>query len=143
VRRLAMLAVVALLPVTGCKQPTSTPVARVEPLKTLPLGTQYQVLATGDGKVATKGRHVSVHYVGTFGDGTQFDNSYKRGTPMTFRLGSGLVIKGWDEGVEGMREGEKRRLVIPSKLAYGPSGNPPTIPPNATLTFEVKLVEVR
>jgi len=142
VKRFAMMMVLALVPVAGCKKPTSTPVAHVEPLKELPKGTQYQVLATGDGKVATKGRHVSVHYVGTLADGTEFDNSYKRGLPMTFKLGDGMVIKGWEEGVEGMREGEKRRLVIPPQLAYGPLGSPP-IPPNATLTFEVKLVEVR
>lgn len=140
--RTAMLAVLLLWPLGGCSKPTSTPVAQVAPLQSLPKGTQYTVLATGDGKVAKVGSRVQVHYRGQLEDGTEFDNSYKRGAPMKFKLGQGQVITGWHEGIEGMKEGEKRKLVIPPHLAYGPLGRDP-IPPNATLTFEVELVEVR
>ena len=140
--RTAMVMLLVLLPAVGCKKPTSTPVTQVAPLATLKKGTQYTVLATGDGKVAKVGSRVSVHYVGTLENGTEFDNSRKRGVPMKFKLGQGQVITGWHEGIEGMKEGEKRRLVIPPHLAYGPLGRDP-IPPDATLTFEVELVDVQ
>jgi FKBP-type peptidyl-prolyl cis-trans isomerase len=75
-------------------------------------------------------------------DGTVFDESYKRGRPLDFVLGQGSVIRGWDVGIAGMKEGGKRRLIIPSDMAYGPEGNPPVIPPSAPLVFDVELVKV-
>jgi FKBP-type peptidyl-prolyl cis-trans isomerase len=99
-------------------------------------------LALGKGAEAKTGSKVSVHYVGTLADGKEFDSSRKRGKPFVFTLGQGSVIRGWDQGVVGMKVGGKRKLVIPSALAYGPQGRPPIIPPNATLTFEIELVEV-
>ncbi|KAJ4441502.1 FK506-binding protein 2A [Periplaneta americana] len=89
-----------------------------------------------------KGDFLHMHYIGTLEDGTEFDNSYKRGEPLTFTLGSGQVIRGWDQGLMGMCEGEKRKLVVPPELGYGSSGAPPKIPGDATLIFEVELVKV-
>ncbi|MGH2710668.1 MAG: FKBP-type peptidyl-prolyl cis-trans isomerase [Actinomycetota bacterium] len=96
----------------------------------------------GDGAEAVSGKSVSVHYVGTLEDGTQFDSSRDRGTPFEFQLGGGQVIAGWDEGIEGMKVGGVRELTIPPDLGYGASGSPPVIPPNATLLFEVELLGV-
>lgn len=98
----------------------------------------------GEGAVATKGKTVSVHYTGRLTDGTKFDSSYDRGQPIDFPLGGGVVIKGWDQGIEGMKVGGKRKLTIPPDLAYGARGTPGgPIPPNATLVFDVELVGVR
>ncbi|KAL6748298.1 hypothetical protein V8C86DRAFT_2882015 [Haematococcus lacustris] len=91
---------------------------------------------------AANGDNVHVHYVGKLTDGTEFDNSYKRGEPIAFVLGAGRVIKGWDQGVLGMCIGEKRKLRIPSHLGYGDSGAPPTIPGGATLVFDTELVKI-
>ena len=99
------------------------------------------VLGTGD--VASSGQTVAVHYRGTLEDGTQFDASYDRGTPFEFPLGAGRVIKGWDEGVQGMKVGGQRKLVIPPDLGYGSRGAGRVIPPNATLIFEVELLEIK
>ena len=96
----------------------------------------------GKGAVAKAGDQVSVHYVGTLMDGTEFDSSRSRGKPFDFPLGKGRVIKGWDQGVAGMKVGGKRKLTIPPDLAYGPRGAPPKIPPNSTLQFEVELLGV-
>jgi FKBP-type peptidyl-prolyl cis-trans isomerase len=98
-------------------------------------------LVVGEGDEAVKGQTVSVHYVGSFPDGKIFDQS-KRG-PFSFKLGVGQVIKGWDQGVAGMKVGGKRKLVIPSDLAYGKRGASGVIPPDATLHFEVELLEVK
>ncbi|XP_077537712.1 peptidyl-prolyl cis-trans isomerase FKBP2-like [Haemaphysalis longicornis] len=89
-----------------------------------------------------KGDVLHMHYRGTLEDGTEFDSSYNRGDPLTFTLGSGQVIRGWDQGLLAMCVGEKRKLVIPPELAYGSRGAPPTIPGDATLTFEVELVKI-
>ena len=96
-----------------------------------------------DEKQAEKGDILLVHYEGKLQDGTIFDSSYKRGTPFQFQLGVGDVIAGWDQGVAGMREGEKKELVIPPELAYGEQGVPGVIPPNATLIFQVELLEIQ
>ena len=96
----------------------------------------------GSGDIAKNGMLVSVHYTGKLEDGTEFDSSIPRGQPFTFTLGTGQVIKGWDIGVEGMKVGEKRRLVIPPHLGYGARGAGGAIPPNATLIFDVELLEV-
>jgi FKBP-type peptidyl-prolyl cis-trans isomerase len=106
-------------------------------------GLQYADLTVGKGKEAKAGDSVTVHYTGYLTDGTKFDSSVDRGTPFQFDLGAGKVIKGWDEGVAGMKVGGKRKLVIPSDLGYGPAGTPGgPIPPNATLVFDVQLLKV-
>ncbi|XP_059051821.1 peptidyl-prolyl cis-trans isomerase FKBP2 [Achroia grisella] len=89
-----------------------------------------------------KGDLLHMHYTGTLDDGTEFDSSIPRGNPLTFTLGSGQVIKGWDQGLMGMCEGEQRKLVIPPELGYGDAGAPPKIPKSATLTFHVDLVKI-
>jgi FKBP-type peptidyl-prolyl cis-trans isomerase len=99
-------------------------------------------LTPGTGALAKAGDRVSVHYVGTLTDGTKFDSSRDRNQPFQFMLGQGQVIKGWDEGVAGMKVGEKRKLTIPPAMAYGAQGRPPKIPPNSTLVFEVELLAI-
>jgi len=97
----------------------------------------------GTGAEAQAGKTVTVHYVGTLTDGKQFDSSRGRGEGFSFRLGAGQVIKGWDQGVAGMKVGGVRKLTIPPDLAYGDRGFPGAIPPKATLLFEVELLDVR
>jgi FKBP-type peptidyl-prolyl cis-trans isomerase FkpA len=99
-------------------------------------------LVVGTGKEAVSGQRVTVHYLGTLTNGTKFDASYDRGQPFSFNLGAGQVIKGWDQGVAGMRVGGKRKLTIPAELGYGARGAGGIIPPDATLIFEVELLEV-
>jgi FKBP-type peptidyl-prolyl cis-trans isomerase len=100
-------------------------------------------ILVGTGAEAVSGKKVTVHYVGTLTDGTKFDASKDHGQPFSFTLGAGQVIKGWDEGVVGMKVGGKRTLVIPGELGYGATGTPDgTIPPNATLKFEIELLKV-
>jgi peptidylprolyl isomerase len=94
------------------------------------------------GKTAKAGNTVEVHYTGWLKDGTKFDSSKDRGRPFSFKLGAGKVIKGWDEGVAGMKEGGRRKLIIPAELAYGERGFGNVIPPNSELTFEVDLLKV-
>ncbi|MDO6743696.1 peptidylprolyl isomerase [Tenacibaculum soleae] len=106
-------------------------------------GLRYKVLQNGDGKQATKGATVSVHYKGQLLDGTVFDSSYKRKQPIDFAIGVGQVIAGWDEGIQLLKVGDKARLVIPSNLAYGEAGAGGVIPPNATLIFDVELMDVK
>jgi len=103
-----------------------------------------QDLIVGTGTEAKSGDSVTVQYVGVlFANGKEFDSSWKAGKPFTFDLGSGGVIAGWDQGVEGMKVGGRRRLIIPAELGYGAAGSPPTIPANAALVFDVDLVSVK
>jgi FKBP-type peptidyl-prolyl cis-trans isomerase len=115
--------------VTG--KPTSTP-----------SGLQYWDIVVGTGAAAESGKPVKVHYTGWLTDGKKFDSSVDRGQPFGFPLGGGQVIKGWDEGVKGMKVGGKRQLRIPPDLGYGARGAGGVIPPNATLIFDVELLEV-
>ncbi|WP_299123476.1 peptidylprolyl isomerase [uncultured Winogradskyella sp.] len=105
-------------------------------------GLRYQILQKGNGKKAEKGNTVSVHYKGQLADGTVFDSSYKRNSPLDFQVGVGQVIPGWDEGICLLNVGDKARLVIPSDLGYGAAGAGGVIPPNATLVFDVELMDV-
>ena len=124
----------------GVSPPNATLYFEVEALEKVPLGIEDVVV--GEGAEAVPGSVVSVHYVGTLEDGTQFDSSVDKGTPFEFQIGMRRVIPGWEYGIPGMKEGGKRILTIPSSLGYGPNGSG-TIPPNATLIFEVELLEVR
>lgn len=110
---------------------------------TTPSGLQYVDLVKGSGREAHVGETAVVHYTGWLENGTKFDSSVDRGDPFSFRLGAGRVIKGWDEGVVGMNIGTKRKLTIPPHLGYGRRGAGQVIPPNATLIFEVELLDLR
>jgi peptidyl-prolyl cis-trans isomerase A (cyclophilin A) len=106
-------------------------------------GLRYKMIQKGDGKKAEAGKTVSVHYEGSLENGKVFDSSYPRKKPIEFRLGQGQVIEGWDEGIALLQVGDKARFVIPSDLAYGPSGAGGVIPPHATLIFDVELMDVK
>jgi len=108
-----------------------------------PSGLRYKILQEGNGKQATKGAGVSVHYKGQLTDGTVFDSSYTRKQPIDFKIGVGQVIAGWDEGIQLLKVGDKARFVIPSNLAYGSQGAGGVIPPDATLIFDVELMDVK
>jgi FKBP-type peptidyl-prolyl cis-trans isomerase FkpA len=120
------------LPATEAPKPSNEPAA---------LGIEVEELAEGSGKPAASGDTVRVNYKGMLADGTVFDSSSGR-EPFEFKLGSNMVVKGFDRAVQGMKAGGKRRVRIPPNLAYGARGSPPRIPPNATLVFEIELVEI-
>lgn len=109
---------------------------------TTPSGLQYEDVKVGTGEPAESGKTVTVHYTGWLTNGTKFDSSKDRGQPFDFPLGGGRVIKGWDEGVKGMKVGGVRKLTIPPQLGYGARGARGVIPPNATLVFDVELLKV-
>ena len=111
--------------------------------RTLPGGLKVTDIKVGSGPMAETGSTVAVHYTGWLMDGTKFDSSLDRGDPIVFQLGAGRVIKGWEEGLKGMRVGGKRKLTIPTSMGYGAQGYPPVIPPDATLQFEVELMNVK
>ena len=106
-------------------------------------GLEYWDIKVGTGAVAQSGQHVKVDYTGWLTNGKKFDSSVGTGRPFEFMLGAGRVIKGWDEGVAGMKVGGQRQLRIPPDLAYGPAGHPPQIPANSTLIFDVQLLDVK
>jgi FKBP-type peptidyl-prolyl cis-trans isomerase FkpA len=105
-------------------------------------GLKYEEITVGEGDTAASGHNVTVHYTGWLTDGTKFDSSKDRNDPFRFKLDAGQVIRGWDEGVAGMNVGGVRKLTIPSQLGYGAQGAGGVIPPNATLVFEVELLEI-
>nr|WP_246561284.1 FKBP-type peptidyl-prolyl cis-trans isomerase [Geobacter grbiciae] len=109
---------------------------------TTPSGLSYVDLVVGNGPKPTSGKPVKVHYTGWLENGTKFDSSVDRNEPFVFTIGAGEVIPGWDEGVMTMKVGGKRRLIVPAQLGYGAAGAGGVIPPNATLIFEVELLEV-
>lgn len=106
-------------------------------------GLKYTDLVEGTGPTPTTGQTLSVHYTGTLQNGTEFDSSRNRGTPMQFRFGIDPMIKGWDEGISTMKVGGKRKLIIPPSLGYGSRGKPPDIPGNSTLLFDLELVAIK
>jgi FKBP-type peptidyl-prolyl cis-trans isomerase len=106
-------------------------------------GLEYWDIKVGTGPTAKSGQHVKVHYTGWLTNGKKFDSSVGSGRPFEFMLGASQVIKGWDEGVAGMKVGGQRQLRIPPDLAYGPAGHPPQIPPSSTLIFDVQLLDVK
>lgn len=135
------LGLLAAPPAAAAEKAEEKPMPAAEEITT-PSGLKYLELAMGDGAQAKSGDRVEVHYTGWLLDGTKFDSSVDRGRPFTFPLGAGRVIRGWDEGVAGMKVGGKRKLVIPPGLGYGDRGAGGVIPPNATLVFEVELLKV-
>jgi hypothetical protein len=129
------------LPVVAVAQPIAAPAPGTG--TTLPGGLVVNDLKVGSGNAVKRGDTVSVHYVGTLKDGTEFDASKKHGgQPFSFEVGAGMVIKGWDQGLVGMKVGGRRRLTIPSDLGYGDRGSPPVIPPKSTLIFDIELLSI-
>ncbi|HWZ43249.1 MAG TPA: FKBP-type peptidyl-prolyl cis-trans isomerase [Candidatus Saccharimonadales bacterium] len=128
-----------MLALCSCEGPTHVS----GPGVTTASGLQYWDVKAGTGALAEKGKKVVVHYTGWLADGKKFDSSVEKYRPFVFVLGSGAVIHGWDEGVIGMKAGGKRQLRIPPGIGYGAQGSPPDIPPNATLVFDIELLEVK
>src|SRR5713101_3829578 len=142
---LASLAVAQTAPAKkAAAKPTASGPTKVTgaPTKTAS-GLEYWDIKVGTGAVAQSGKHVKVDYTGWLTNGKKFDSSVGTGRPFDFMLGAGQVIKGWDEGIAGMKVGGKRQLRIPPNLAYGAAGYPPVIPANSTLIFDVQLVDVK
>ena len=147
--RLLFLASLLLVVRSAVAQPTPgaadkgiPPLPSVVQWHSTPSGLQYADTVIGKGPTPNEGQIVVVHFIGWLDDGTKFDSTRERGKPFGFPLGSGQVIKGWDEGVRGMHVGGKRRLKVPPALGYGERGVPPIVPPNAALIFDIELVRV-
>ena len=149
--KLAALVLTAL--VVSAQTPAHKPTRSVSPNTNAPTkvtgdgvktssGLQYWDIKVGTGEVATAGSRVKVHYTGWLDSGKKFDSTVDAHQPYSFNLGKSEVIKGWDEGIEGMKVGGKRQLLIPPELAYGEDGHAPQVPPNATLIFDVQLLSV-
>ena len=135
-----ILGIVTMTP--GNAQTNTSPTKVTGKPTSTPSGLQYWDITVGTGTTAVSGKTVKVHYTGWLTDGKKFDSSLDRGQPFSFPLGGGQVIKGWDEGVAGMKVGGKRQLRIPPELGYGARGAGGVIPPNATLIFDVELLDV-
>lgn len=148
--RRALLSLVALAVACGPGKDDARPSSGFSPelgvdtatMTKAPAGFWYADVAAGQGDGAQPGRTVNVHYTGWLPSGKKFDSSRDRNEPFAFTLGAGQVIAGWDEGVKGMKEGGRRKLVLPPGLAYGDAGAPPDIPPGATLVFDVEVLRV-
>ncbi len=145
---IVIMLLVAAVVIPACSQKEVKPAAgtksapAVANLMTTPSGLSYADLIVGNGAVPAPGKAVKVHYTGWLENGTKFDSSVDRGEPFVFTIGAGQVIPGWDEGVKTMKVGGKRKLVIPPQLGYGAAGAGGVIPPNATLIFEVELLDI-
>jgi FKBP-type peptidyl-prolyl cis-trans isomerase len=139
---LTVVAVLVVVAVAGASQAPGAGGKVDEKVITTASGLKYVDMVVGTGDEAKKGQTVRVHYTGWLKDGTKFDSSLDRGKPFEFQLGAGRVIKGWDEGVAGMKIGGKRKLIIPAQLGYGDRGAGGVIPPGAELTFEVELLGI-
>ena len=143
---ITLLAVAGLAQTAPAKKAPAMPVGPTKvtgaPTKTAS-GLEYWDIKVGTGAVAQTGHHIKVDYTGWLTNGKKFDSSVGTGKPFELLLGGGQVIKGWDEGIVGMKVGGKRQLRIPPDLAYGPKGYPGVIPPDATLIFDVRLLEVK
>lgn len=140
---LMMIACTKSEPVAPAATAVKDAAAPASAMKKTPSGLQYEDLVAGSGNTPSSGKQVTVHYTGWLTNGTKFDSSLDKNQPFTFTIGKGEVVPGWDEGVMTMKIGGKRKLVIPPELGYGTSGAGGIIPPNATLVFEVILLDVR
>jgi FKBP-type peptidyl-prolyl cis-trans isomerase len=152
VRTLLVTSAAVVLLATACSKPAPEPGERdftpasaspAAPEPPGPSSLEIQDDVVGTGKACASGDTVSVHYTGTLMGGAKFDSSRDRNKPFDFKIGAGSVIKGWDQGVVGMKVGGKRKLVIPSALGYGEKGSPPKIPPNAGLKFDIELLAIK
>lgn len=140
--RISILTLLIIISTLGGIMAASEMESNAQEVK-MPSGLKYVDRVVGTGDEAVAGKTVNVHYTGWLENGKKFDSSVDRGQPFSFPLGAGRVIKGWDEGVQGMKVGGKRKLTIPSDLGYGSRGAGGVIPPNATLIFDVELLGVR
>src|SRR5689334_15156847 len=140
--RISILTLLVIISTLGGIMAASDMESNAQEVK-MPSGLKYVDRVVGTGDEAVAGKTVNVHYTGWLENGKQFDSSVDRGQPFSFPLGAGRVIKGWDEGVQGMKVGGKRKLTIPSDLGYGSRGAGGVIPANATLIFDVELLGVR
>ena len=140
--KLFLISMAAIFGLLGCKAAKEMAVTEPTPVfRTTESGLTYAIVSSGQGETAQDGNVVTVHYKGKLEDGSVFDSSLERGEPIVFTLGKGQVITGWEQGIKLLRKGDKATFVIPPQLAYGENGIGP-IPPNATLTFEVELVDI-